>query len=68
MLALLRLADVQDMRCVDVKDVPAVNLGKVTTKIADLRTIQRALTALIVQCRARDQSGCPLIETLLGAA
>ena len=41
-------------------------------KIADLRAMQRALTALIAQCNTRgdadDQLGCPLIETLLGSA
>ncbi len=30
--------------------------------------MQKALTTLIAQCNAGDQTGCPLIETLLGSA
>jgi len=70
--ALLRLAEASDVPCAAVKDLAATHLVGVKTKIADLRAMQRALTTLIAQCDVRsdaaDQRGCPLIETLLGAA
>jgi MerR family mercuric resistance operon transcriptional regulator len=70
--ALLRLAEASDVPCGEVKDLAAIHLTEVETKIADLRAMQKALTALIAQCDARgdaaDQPGCPLIETLLGSA
>ena len=70
--ALLRLAEASDVPCGQVKDLAATHLTGVKTKIADLRAMQKALTALIAQCDARGdeagQPGCPLIETLLGAA
>ena len=70
--ALLRLAEASDVPCAEVKDLAAAHLAEVRIKIADLRAMQTALTALIVQCDVRgdaaDLPGCPLIETLLGAA
>ncbi len=65
--ALLRLTDARDVPCADVKDVAAAHLAEVKTKIADLRAMQKACAALIAQCDAEHQPGCPLIETLLGA-
>ena len=70
--ALLRLADAQDVPCAEVKDVAVAHLAEVKTKIADLHAMQKALTTLISACDLRgdtaDLPGCPLIETLLGAA
>ena len=70
--ALLRLAEASDVPCGEVKDLATIHRTGVETKIADLRAMQKALTALIAQCDARgdaaDQPGCPLIETLLGGA
>lgn len=70
--ALLRLAEASDVPCGQVKAVATTHLIEVKTKIADLRAMRKALTTLISQCDARDdeanQPGCPLIETLLGAA
>ena len=70
--ALLRLAETADVPCAEVKDLAAIHLAGVRTKIADLRAMQKALTTLIAECDLRgdaaDLPGCPLIETLLGAA
>ena len=70
--ALLGLAEASDVPCAEVKRLATTHLVEVRTKIADLRAMQKALTALIAQCNARgdadDQLGCPLIETLLGSA
>lgn len=65
---LLRLAETSDAPCVDVKDLAAIHLADVKAKIADLRAMQKALTALVARCEEGDQSGCPMIETLLNAA
>lgn len=69
--ALLQLAAASDVPCAEVKDLATTHLTGVKTKIADLRAMQKALTALIGQCDARgdaeSQLGCPLIETLLGS-
>lgn len=70
--ALLRLAAAANVSCAEAKDLAAVHLAGVKAKIADLRAMQKTLTALIVQCDVRgdaaDLLGCPLIEALLGAA
>jgi len=69
---LLRLAEAANVSCAEAKDLAAIHLAGVKTKIADLRAMQKTLTTLIAQCDARgdaaDLPGCPLIETLLGAA
>lgn len=64
--ALLGLAESSDVDCSEVKGMAARHLDEVTAKIADLRAMQSALTRLIAQCDAGDQSGCPMIATLFG--
>lgn len=66
--ALLQLAEAPDAPCADVKQLAAAHLAVLRTKIADLRAMQKALMALTARCDAARQPGCPLIETLLGAA
>ena len=70
--ALLQLAEASNVSCEEVKDLAATHLTEVKTKIADLRAMQKALAALIVQCDARgdaaNQPGCPLVEILLGSS
>jgi MerR family transcriptional regulator, mercuric resistance operon regulatory protein len=65
---LLRLADQPHTPCAEVKQVVVSRLADVKAKIADLRAMQVALSALITKCDAGDQSGCPLVESLLGHA
>ena len=65
---LLRLADQPQTSCAEVKQVAVSHLADVKAKIADLRAMQTALSALITKCDAGDQSGCPLVESLLGHA
>lgn len=68
---MLQLAEASDAPCRQVKDLATTHLTAVKIKIADLRAMQKALTALIAQCDARvdtaGRPGCPLIETLLGS-
>ncbi len=65
--ALLRLAEASDVPCAEVKGVAVTHLAEVKTKISALRAMQKALTTLIARCDAGDQTGCPLIETMLGS-
>ena len=62
------LADQPQTSCAEVKQVAVSHLADVKAKIADLRAMQTALSALITKCDAGDQSGCTLVESLLGHA
>ena len=70
--ALLGLAEASAMPCAEAKALASTHLAAVRRKIAALRAMQTALSALIGQCDARGaadgQPGCPLIETLAGAS
>ena len=50
--------------CAEVRDISATHLANVRARIADLRAMERVLTAAIRQCDAGQQPGCPLIEAL----
>jgi MerR family transcriptional regulator, mercuric resistance operon regulatory protein len=50
--------------CAQVREIGATHLKDVRARIADLRAIERVLTAAIRQCDAGEQPGCPLIEAL----
>jgi MerR family mercuric resistance operon transcriptional regulator len=64
--ALLRLSAGGGTPCAEARDLAATHLGEVRRRIADLRSIQRALTTVIQQCDAGEQPACPLIEALSG--
>ena len=70
--ALLRLAEARDVPCVEVKELAASHLAEVRSKIADLRSMGKALATLVAACDARGGDGaslgCPLVETLLDGA
>jgi MerR family mercuric resistance operon transcriptional regulator len=61
---LLRLVDERDAPCGDVRDVAAVHLRAVQTKIADLRRMERVLKETVAQCGDGARPECPLIESL----
>ena len=46
------------------KRISVTHLADVRARIADLRAMERVLTAAIRQCDAGQQPGCPLIEAL----
>jgi MerR family transcriptional regulator, mercuric resistance operon regulatory protein len=50
--------------CVRVREISATHLADVRARIADLRAMERILAAIIRQCDAGEQPGCPLIEAL----
>ena len=64
--ALLDLAAGGHESCAEARDLAAVHLHDVRTRIADLRRMERALATTVRACDAGDDSGCPLIDTLEG--
>ncbi len=63
--ALLALsADPRGNTCDEVRQVAADHLADVRAKIADLRTLERALADAVRRCDAGGPSQCPLIDAL----
>jgi MerR family mercuric resistance operon transcriptional regulator len=66
--ALLLLARRGGAACAEARDVAATHLVDVRKRIADLRSMERALAAAVRRCDGGEQPACPLIEALSGAA
>lgn len=66
--ALLRLSAEGGAACAEARDLAATHLVDVRKRIADLRSMERALAAVVRQCDAGEQPACPLIEALSGFA
>jgi MerR family transcriptional regulator, mercuric resistance operon regulatory protein len=67
--ALLRLVDEAPVRpCAEARDLAAEHLGDVRAKIADLRRMERALSAIVARCAEGEAPECPLIEALFAGA
>lgn len=66
--ALLRLAPGGGAACAEARDVAARHLADVRKRLADLRSMERALAAAMHRCDAGEQPACPLIEALSGSA
>jgi MerR family mercuric resistance operon transcriptional regulator len=65
--ALLALSAERDGdTCAEVRRLAAGHLADVRAKIADLRTLERALADAVRRCDAGGPSDCPLIEALSG--
>ena len=64
--ALLDLAAGGHENCADARDMAAVHLLDVRSRIADLRRMERTLAATVRACDLGNDAGCPLIETLQG--
>lgn len=62
--ALLNLADHHKRPCPDARVVAAAHLEDITTKIADLKAMERVLKETVARCADGKGSHCPLIETL----
>ncbi len=62
--ALLGLAGGGEASCAEVRDLAASHLKDVRARIADLRRMERVLTASVRACDAGQELGCPLIHTL----
>ncbi len=61
---LLRLADERKRPCAEVRVVAAAHLEDVRAKIADLRAMERVLSATVAKCANGKRSDCPLIDAL----
>ncbi len=64
--ALLDLAAGGHESCAEARDLAAVHLHDVRSRIADLRRMERTLATTVRACDMGDDAGCPLIETLEG--
>ena len=64
--ALLDLAAGGHDSCAEARDLAAVHLRDVRSRIADLRRMERTLAATVRACSLGDDARCPLIETLEG--
>ena len=52
--------------CAEARDVAAVRLEDVRTRIADLQAMERVLADTVHRCDAGGEARCPLIEVLGG--
>ena len=64
--ALLDLAASGHKNCAEARDLAAVHLLDVRSRIADLRRMERSLATTVRACGLGDDARCPLIETLEG--
>ncbi len=64
--ALLFLAAGGHESCTEARDLAAVHLHDVRTRIADLRRMERTLATTVRACDVGEDAGCPLIDTLEG--
>jgi MerR family mercuric resistance operon transcriptional regulator len=64
---LLDLVDGGDQTCAEVKERTERHLADVRAKIADLRRIERVLSATAARCSGEDVPDCPVLKTLEGS-
>ena len=64
--ALLDLAAGGHESCAEARDLAAVHLHDVRSRIADLRRMERALATTVRACDSGNNAGCPFIDTLGG--
>lgn len=62
--ALLRLADERDRPCDEARGIAAKHLADVQAKIADLQTMEKVLTEMVICCDNDHSHECPLIESI----
>jgi MerR family mercuric resistance operon transcriptional regulator len=61
---LLRLSDERERPCAEVRVVADAHLKDVRAKIADLRRMERVLSATVAKCASGQRTHCPVIEAL----
>jgi MerR family mercuric resistance operon transcriptional regulator len=62
--ALLGLAGGGQASCAEVRTLAASHLTDIRSRIADLKRMERVLTASVLACDAGKDPGCPLIQAL----
>ena len=63
---LLDLAGGGHESCADARELAAIHLREVRSRIADLRRMERVLADTVRACDLGNDPGCPLIDTLAG--
>jgi len=63
---LLDLVDGGNQTCIEVKERTERHLADVCAKIADLKRIERVLSATAAKCSGEDVPQCPILEALTG--
>lgn len=61
---LLALADREDGTCAEVRNVTLRHLLDVRAKLADLRRLERVLSAAVAKCDGAEAAGCPILDAL----
>lgn len=62
--ALLEIATSGQVSCDEARDIAALHLINVRSRLADLRQMERVLVLTVQACETGDHTGCPLIDTL----
>jgi MerR family mercuric resistance operon transcriptional regulator len=61
---LLRLVDGHRYTCAQIHEITVRHAGDVRRKIADLRRLERVLTAMAAQCEGGQVPECPIVDAL----
>lgn len=61
---LLELVDGGTQTCAEIKERTARHVADVRAKIADLRRIEKVLSATAARCSGKDVPDCPILEAL----
>jgi len=64
---LLGMADKKDFTCGEVHKLTLDHLASVREKIASLRKMENALSAMAAECSLGDVPDCPILDTLFEA-
>ena len=62
--ALLRLSEGRHMACGKVKTITEKHIADIHRKVDELKRLERALNAMVTQCRGDDASDCPILDAL----
>lgn len=66
--SLLNLVDSDSLKCGEVHDLTCAHIVSIRRKIADLRKLERTLSAVAAQCAQGDAPECPIIDALFERA
>ncbi|MEL0022270.1 MAG: Cu(I)-responsive transcriptional regulator [Rickettsiales bacterium] len=64
--ALLTLYEDRNRASADVKDIAQAHLGRIEAKLAELRSLHKALKHLVECCDGDDRPDCPILDDLAG--
>ena len=66
--ALLQLTGGQRNACATVKSITEKHIAVIRQRVKELNRLERALGALVAQCRGEEIPGCPILEALAAPA